>query len=76
MHKCCVTLILALVVVFSFSSCSEEDPCVDLSLVNHIDCFCPAYVDPVCGCNGETYNNSCEASCDGVLSWVEGACNN
>eukprot|EP01026_Neomeris_dumetosa_P013961 TRINITY_DN1497_c0_g1_i16.p4 TRINITY_DN1497_c0_g1~~TRINITY_DN1497_c0_g1_i16.p4 ORF type:complete len:102 (-),score=7.11 TRINITY_DN1497_c0_g1_i16:516-821(-) len=28
------------------------------------DCFCPAVEDPVC-CDGQTYRNSCEASCAG-----------
>ena len=30
--------------------------------------------DPVCGCNGITYGNSCEALVAGVKSWTEGPC--
>lgn len=37
------------------------------------ECICPAIFDPVCGCNGVTYSNSCFASCE-VRSWSEGAC--
>lgn len=37
------------------------------------DCICPAVYDPVCGCNGVTYSNSCFASCE-VRSWTEGEC--
>ena len=37
------------------------------------DCICPLVFDPVCGCNGVTYSNSCFASCE-VRSWSDGAC--
>ena len=32
--------------------------------------------DPVCGCNGITYTNECEATNAGVLRWEKGACGN
>ena len=37
------------------------------------DCICPQVYDPVCGCDGQTYSNSCFASCE-VRTWTEGAC--
>jgi hypothetical protein len=37
------------------------------------ECICILIFDPVCGCNGVTYTNSCFASCE-VRSWSEGAC--
>lgn len=37
--------------------------------------FCPAVIDPVCGCNNVTYNNACEAYYSGgVTTWTAGAC--
>lgn len=48
--------------------------CVDSSIVN-LDLLCPAVFDPVCGCNGITYVNSCEATnYGGVTSYVGGPC--
>jgi chitodextrinase len=35
---------------------------------------CPLYVDPVCGCDGNTYSNSCFAEMHGVLQYVMGQC--
>ncbi|GAB4320086.1 MAG: hypothetical protein Kow00127_12370 [Bacteroidales bacterium] len=36
-------------------------------------CVCVEYYQPVCGSNGRTYANPCEADCDGI-QWVEGSC--
>jgi len=36
--------------------------------------YCPMVIMPVCGCNGKTYNNSCEANRAGVSSHTPGRC--
>ncbi len=47
--------------------CNEPDP---------ESCACPAVEEPVCGEDGETYGNSCEAECVNVDIAYEGRCRN
>ena len=55
-------------VVLNKTDCINENV-IDPSVV------CTAIFDPVCGCDGETYSNACEAlKHHGVMSWHDGQC--
>ena len=38
------------------------------------DTVCIEISEPVCGCNGITYDNECYAEKSGVSNWIEGEC--
>jgi hypothetical protein len=49
--------------------------CIDETLIN-LEFVCSEEAQPVCGCNGITYGNSCEAfNWNGVIAYSDGACN-
>ena len=76
----CSPILGILLSLFSLTSCSEnednetpDDICLtDPPNPNEV---CIEIYQPVCGCNGITYSNSCFAQ-GIVVSWIEGACLN
>ena len=54
--------------------CDEEEEIEDCPCINPdwIDPFamCPMIYDPVTGCDGEIYSNSCLAQAAGVTAWI------
>lgn len=37
-------------------------------------CICTKDFRPVCGSNGQTYPNACQAGCEGIKEYTEGPC--
>lgn len=58
----------------NFNLTSFGTNCLDLSRIN-LTSVCSSNYVPVCGCNGVTYSNSCEARNAGVKSYTSGECN-
>ena len=53
---------------------NNNEPCIDSSLIDGTSTCFDIY-EPVCGCDGVTYGNSCYATIFyGVSSFVEGEC--
>lgn len=69
-----LTILGFFVLKTSQSPLCAQTTCIDPSLIDP-NAICATIYDPVCGCNGVTYSNTCEAvNYGGVTSWTAGVC--
>jgi len=65
---------LAIVTISCSSEDKIEDSCIDESIIDELS-VCIEIYQPVCGCDGITYPNTCyAANFNGITSYTDGAC--
>ncbi len=79
-----LSILLVILLGIIFLSCEKKSDCVtppsvqsgiciDSNLIGNSD-ECIEIYDPVCGCDGITYDNYCVADSSGISSYVSGEC--
>ena len=84
--KSLIPLFIGMTVCLVIISCDKDDDncvpkpvvtngsCIDSTLIEN-NSSCLDILEPVCGCDGVTYGNSCYATIyGGVTSYVQGEC--
>jgi hypothetical protein len=65
-------ILIPIVAVLLLCSCKKNNHCPKDAV--NANCICPGVIVQVCGCNKVTYENACQAQCDGITTYTMGKC--
>ncbi len=66
--------IIAVVTILAIYSCNKHDDCYNAQMARNHSGGCTTDCPGICGCDGNTYCNECEANRVGISKVSDGPC--